>query len=84
MGKKITIYNSNNHKFEASLILSFEVPEMDEKYIVYSFNADEDTIVINVGNLVEKNNSYYIKELDNDEEWNFIKKVMLQIVKEDV
>lgn len=82
--KKLTIFNSNNHKFEANLILSFEVPEMDEKYIVYSFNGDEDTVVINVGNLVEKDGSYYIKELDNDEEWNFVKKVMLQIVREDI
>ena len=83
MEKKITIYNANNHKFEADLILSFEVPEMDEKYIVYSFNADDDNVVINVGNLVEKDNSYYVKELDNDEEWNFVKKVMLQIVREE-
>ena len=83
MKKKLTIYNSNNHKFEANLILSFEVPEMDEKYIVYSFNADDDTVIINVGNLIEKDNSYYIKDLDNDEEWNFVKKVMLQIVRED-
>ncbi len=83
MGKKITINNSNNHKFEANLILSFEVPEMDEKYIVYSFNADDDTLVINVGNLIKKDDSYYVKDLDNDEEWNFIKKIMLQIVRED-
>lgn len=82
MGKKITIFNSNNHKFEANLILSFEVPEMDEKYIVYSFNADDDTLVIDVGNLIKKGDSYYIKDLDNEEEWNFIKKIMLQVVRE--
>lgn len=82
MGKKITIFNSNNHKFEANLILSFEVPELDEKYIVYSFNADDDTLVIDVGNLIKKGDSYYIKDLDNEEEWNFIKKIMLQVVRE--
>lgn len=84
MEKKITILNSNNHKFNANLLLSFEVPELDEKYIIYSFNADDDTVVIDVGNLVEKNNSYYVKELDNEEEWNFVKKIMLQIVREDI
>lgn len=83
MEKKITIYNSNNHKFEADLILSFEVPEMDEKYVIYSFNGDDDNVIINVGNLVQKDDTYYVKELDNDEEWNFVKKVMLQIVREE-
>lgn len=84
MKKKVTIYNSNNHKFEANLILSFEVPEIDEKYIVYSFPSDEDTVVINVGNLIKKDDAYYIEELDNEEEWNFVKKVMLQILREEV
>ena len=28
-------------------------------------------------------NTYYVKDLDNEEEWNFVKKVMLQIVRED-
>lgn len=84
MEKKVTIYNSNNHKFEANLILSFEVPEIDEKYIVYSFPTEEDTLVINIGNLVKKDDAYYIEELDNEEEWNFVKKVMLQILREEV
>lgn len=83
MEKKVTIYNSNNHKFEANLILSFEVPEIDEKYIVYSFPTEEDTLVINIGNLVKKDDAYYIEELDNEEEWNFVKKVMLQILREE-
>ena len=83
MEKKITIYNSGNHKFEADLILSFEVPEIDEKYIVYSFPTDEDTVVINVGNIIKNEDGYYIKELDNEDEWSFVKKVMLQILRED-
>lgn len=83
MEKKVTIYNANNHKFEADLLLCFEVPEINEKYIVYSFPNQENTTIINVGNLRERSdNCYYVEELDNEEEWNFIKKVMLQIVKE--
>ncbi|MBE6160520.1 MAG: hypothetical protein E7157_05705 [Lactobacillales bacterium] len=83
MKKKVTIYNSNNHKFEADLLLCFEVPEINERYIVYSFPSNEENTIINVGNLRERgDNCYYIEELDNEEEWNFIKKVMLQIVRE--
>lgn len=83
MEKKVTIYNSNNHKFEANLLLCFEVPEINEKYIVYSFPNNSENTIINVGNLKESgDNCYYIEELDNEEEWNFIKKVMLQIVRE--
>ena len=84
MNKKVTIYNSNDEKFEAELILSFEVPEIDEKYVVYSFPTEDDNVVINVGNLVRKDDIYYIEELDNEAEWNFVKKVMLQILREEV
>ncbi len=83
MSKKVTIYNSNNHKFDADLLLSFEVPEINEKYIVYSFLNSNNETIINVGNLKKHGeNRYYIEELDNEDEWNFVKKVMFQIVKE--
>ena len=84
MSKKVTICNSSNHKFEAELILCFEVPEIDEKYIVYSFPSEDEDVVINVGNLVKKDDYYYIEELNNEDEWNFVKKVMLQVLREDV
>ena len=83
MGKKITIWNSNNEKFDADLILCFEVPEIDEKYIVYSFPSEEEDVVINVGNLIKKDEYYYIEELNNEDEWNFVKKVMLQVLREE-
>lgn len=82
MGKKITIY-SNDEKIEADLILCFEVPEIDEKYIIYSLEEDDD-VTINVGNLVKKDDMYYVEGLDNEDEWNFVKKVMLQILREDI
>ena len=82
MGKKITIY-SNDEKIEADLILCFEVPEIDEKYIIYSLEEDDD-VTINVGNLVKKDDIYYVEGLDNEDEWNFVKKVMLQILREDI
>ena len=84
MSKKITVYNSENKKYEADLLLSFEVPEINERYIVYSFPKTGDDVIVNVGNLKKNDdNTYYIKDLDNEEEWNFVKKVMLQIVRED-
>ena len=83
MSNKFTIYISNNHKFDADLLLSFEVPEINEKYIVYSFLNSNNETIINVGNLKKHGeNRYYIEELDNEDEWNFVKKVMFQIVKE--
>ena len=84
MGNKIIVTNANNNKFEADLILSFEIPEIDEKYVVYSFNRNNNEVTISVGNLIKKDDDYYIKELDNENEWNFVKKIMLQIVREDV
>ena len=84
MSKKITILNSEDKQYEADLLLSFEVPEIDEKYIIYSFPSNKEDVVINVGNLKKADDDkYYIKDLDNEEEWNFVKKVMLQIVREE-
>lgn len=83
MEKKINVYNSNNEKFEANLILCFEVPEIDEKYIIYSFQNNGNSTNINIGNLVKsEDNKYYIKELDNEDEWEFVKKVMIQIIED--
>jgi len=84
MSKKITILNSEDKQYEADLLLSFEVPEIDEKYIIYSYPSNKEDVVINVGNLKKSDDDkYYIKDLDNEEEWNFVKKVMLQIVREE-
>lgn len=81
--KKITINNSNNHQFDANLILCFEVPEIDEKYIIYSFPRNNGAEILNIGNLKKSSDGiYYITDLDNDNEWEFVKKVMFQIVKD--
>lgn len=81
--KNITIYNTNNHKFEANLVLCFEVPEFDKKYIIYSFPSTNGEDILNVGTLKESvNNEYYITDLNNDAEWEFVKKVMMQMIKE--
>lgn len=81
MSKKIDVYNSEGTKYEADLILCFEIPEIDEKYIIYSFPSDTEDVTINVANLQKRDDDkYYIKDLDNEEEWNFIKKVMLKLV----
>lgn len=83
MSKKIRISNANKHEFEAELVLCFEVPEIDEKYIIYSFSNNSELSTINVGKLKNiNNNTYTLEDLNNDAEWTFIKKVMFQIIKD--
>ena len=62
MSKKITILNSEDKQYEADLLLSFEVPEIDEKYIIYSFPSNKEDVVINVGNLKKSDIEEYSKE----------------------
>ena len=81
--KKITIQNSNNYQFEVNLVLCFEVPEIDEKYIIYSLPRNTGEEILNIGKLKKQSDDiYYITDLDNDNEWKFVKKVMFQIVKD--
>lgn len=83
MNKKISIYNANNHRFESNSILCFEVPSKNEKYIIYSF-PNNNEIVINMGALKKgDDNTYLIEELFNYQ-LDFIKQVMIQIIKNDI
>ncbi len=81
MERLFSVINKNGEKFEADLVLCFEVPEINEQYIIYKFPNES---AVNVGNLYKKDDVYYIKNLDNNAEWTFIKKVMAQIVKEEL
>ncbi len=80
MERVVTIQNINGDIFDAKLILCFEVPEIEEKYIIYTLPNES---IINIGNVYDKDGIYYIKNIDNDAEWTFVKKVMAQIVRED-
>lgn len=83
MDTRVKICNSNNHEFEANIVLCFEVPEIDEKYIVYTLPSNNDLSVISVGKLkTYDEDTYTIEELENDDEWTFIKKVMFQIIED--
>lgn len=86
MNKKMTtITNSVGKTYDIEIVLCFEVPEFNKKYIIYNY-PDEvkgNMMTINSGEIKEVDGKFFIENIEKEIEWDFIKKVMMQIVKED-
>lgn len=83
MNNTITIINDSFEKFEANVIMIFEVKEFAKKYIVYQFKDElEDNLsTIHTSVLKEETDQgVVLKEIENDEEWDIIKAIMKDIV----
>lgn len=85
MDKKITIENKKGKKFEADVIMCFDIEELNKSYVVYKFEEeDEDELeTLHTSVLVtKKDGSYVLENIKDDNEWNVIKNLMKKIVDE--
>ena len=80
----IKITNKQEEQFDVEIILCFEIPELNKKYIIFSYPEEETeaNVTINTGELKEVDGKYILLDIENDKEWEFIKKVMTKIVNE--
>ena len=80
---KVTITNDSLEKFEAEVIMVFEVKEFGKKYVVYRFadEVEEKLSTIHTSILKEETKDYLVlEEITNDDEWSVIKEIMKDIV----
>ncbi len=85
MDKKITIENKKGEKFEADVIMQFNIEEFNKSYIVYKFEEEdeEDLATLHTSIVVtKKDGSYVLENIKDDNEWNVIKNLMKKIVDE--
>ena len=80
---KVTITNDSLEKFEAEVIMVFEVKEFEKKYVVYRFadEVEEKLSTIHTSILKEETKDHLVlEEITNDDEWSVIKEIMKDIV----
>ena len=76
--KNITFVDGYREVGEVELICAFEIPEFNNKYIIYSKNEkDRDGhTIIYLGKITIKDNNQFIENVDDEREWASIKDIM--------
>lgn len=79
MGNKlITLVNGYREIGEVEQICAFEIPEFEEKYIIYTKNEkDRDgNTIIYAGKILQKDNKQFLENIKEGTEWERLKKIM--------
>ena len=76
--KTITLVDGYRELGEVELICAFEVPDFNNKYIIYSKNEkDKDGhTIIYLGKITTKDNKQFIENVDEELEWASLKNIM--------
>lgn len=79
MDNTIIVTGSDGEKFEVEVLDIFKVQGYDLKdYILYTRNReiDENHIEVFVSILKQNNDTYYLENIENNEEWEAVQKAM--------
>lgn len=79
MGNKtITLVDGYKEIGEVDLVCAFEVAELSGKYIIYTKNEkDKDgNTIIYAGKVVKKENSQFLENINEGQEWTKLKNIM--------
>lgn len=81
--KTITLVNGYKEVGEVELICAFEVPELSEKYIIYTKNEkDRDgNTIIYAGKITQKDNNQFLENISEGKEWTKLKNIMRSMSK---
>lgn len=79
MGNKlITLVDNNMEIGEVELVCAFEVPELSEKYIIYTKNEKdrEGNTIIYSGKIRLIGDKQYLENISEGKEWEKLKSIM--------
>ena len=81
--KMITLIDGYKEIGEVEEICSFEVPELNGKYIIYTKNEhdEEGNSIIYAAKLLTIDNKQFIENVQEGEEWNKLKEIMKSMSK---
>lgn len=76
--KTVTLVDGYKEVGEVELICAFELPEFNNKYIIYSRNEkDKDGhTIIYLGKITVKDNKQFIENVNDEAEWSKLKDIM--------
>ena len=81
--KKITLIDGYKEIGEVEEICAFELPDREEKYIIYTKNEHdkEGNTIIYSGKILTTDNKQFIENISEGEEWNQLKEIMKSMSK---
>ncbi|MBR4351400.1 MAG: DUF1292 domain-containing protein [Bacilli bacterium] len=84
MNKTITITNDKGQKVIADIVSIVNISSLDTEYIIYTFNKKDESGNIKdyVSRIKEENGKYVLEQIEDQEEWNKVKEMILNSVKE--
>ena len=84
MNKTITITNEQGQKVVADIVSIINISSLDQEYVIYTFNKKDEqgNIKDYVSKIKEENGKYVLEQIEDIEEWNKVKEMILNSVKE--
>ena len=84
MNKTITITNDKGQKVIADIVSIVNISSLDTEYIIYTFNKKDESGNIKdyVSRIKEEDGKYVLEQIEDPEEWNKVKEMILNSVKE--
>ena len=84
MNKTITITNDKGQKVIADIVSIVNISSLDTEYIIYTFNKKDESGNIKdyVSRIKEENGKYVLEQIEDQEEWNKVKEMITNSVKE--
>ena len=81
--KTITLIDGYKEVGEVEMICAFELPELNNKYIIYTKNEydKEGNTIIYSGKIITMNNTQFIENISEGDEWEKLKKIMKSMSK---
>lgn len=81
--KIITLMNGYKEVGEVELICAFEVPELSNKYVIYTKNEKDKAgnPIIYSGKIKIIDDKQFLENIEDGEEWNHLKSIMKAMTK---
>lgn len=84
MNKTITITNDKGQKVVADIVSIINISSLDTEYIIYTFNKKDENGNTKdyVSKIKQDGDKYILEQIEDMEEWNKVKEIILNSVKE--
>ena len=80
--QKIKVRKSNGEEAEAEVLLCFELEKTGKNYLLYTFNeVDAQKMETIHASVIKENDEGYQLDIIPDDEWNDVKEVMREIIR---
>lgn len=81
--KIITVVTPEGEEVEAEVLIYFELSDLGKQYIVYTHHEKDKNSMVTVcaSRYVLEDDKAYIEEIETEEEWDRVKNIMREVIK---